>query len=207
MWYSGRGSSLSFNPQLDAVAPSCGATGVAISSDGVNWLRGEDQVLGLQGPTAASDVGQIMTPNSEDWWWFDTCAMQVSDVQIFSNSSVNSGTGVFWKFYSGGDFTPISLAGSGLPSSSSSLSSREVEGVRMRPGLAMSQDGRNWARIEADHHSGALLDIGEEGSFDDLFIATPQVGVDAGRVLMQGGCHDLSCHPSPWVSPNLSCHP
>ena len=46
----------------------------------------------------------------------------------------------------------------------------------MRPGLAMSQDGLNWARIEGEHHTGALLDVGEEGDWDELFIANPQAG-------------------------------
>jgi len=40
---------------------------------------------------------------------------------------------------------------------------------------APSQDGRNWARIEADHHTGALFDVGEEGEWDEAFIASPQV--------------------------------
>lgn len=47
---------------------------------------------------------------------------------------------------------------------------------RMRAGLAMSQDGLNWARIEGEHHTGALLDVGEEGDWDELFIANPQAG-------------------------------
>ncbi len=46
---------------------------------------------------------------------------------------------------------------------------------RTRPGLAMSQDGRNWARIEGEHHSGALFDVGEEGAWDAAFVAAPQV--------------------------------
>ncbi|DBA88789.1 TPA: hypothetical protein ACH3X1_004204 [Trebouxia sp. C0004] len=46
---------------------------------------------------------------------------------------------------------------------------------RMRPGLAMSQDGLNWARIEGEHHTGAILDVGEAGEWDELFIANPQV--------------------------------
>ncbi|GFR43367.1 hypothetical protein Agub_g4438, partial [Astrephomene gubernaculifera] len=50
-----------------------------------------------------------------------------------------------------------------------------VEGLRMRPGLAMSQDGRNWARIEADHHTGALFDVGAPGEPDHLYVASPQV--------------------------------
>lgn len=39
----------------------------------------------------------------------------------------------------------------------------------------MSQDGKNWARIEGDHHSGALFDVGEEGEWDALFVGCPQV--------------------------------
>jgi hypothetical protein len=52
----------------------------------------------------------------------------------------------------------------------------EQEGLRLRPGLAMSQDGRNWARIESEHHTGALFDVGEAGEWDELFIGAPQVG-------------------------------
>lgn len=39
------------------------------------------------------------------------------------------------------------------------------------------QDGRNWARIEGDHHSGALFDVGEPGQWDELFVGAPQVSV------------------------------
>ena len=50
-----------------------------------------------------------------------------------------------------------------------------LEGLRLRPGLAMSQDGRNWARIESEHHTGALLDVGAEGEWDALMVGGPQV--------------------------------
>ena len=46
---------------------------------------------------------------------------------------------------------------------------------RTRAGLAMSQDGRNWARIEANHHTGALFDVGEDGQWDELLVGAPQV--------------------------------
>ncbi|GAX80376.1 hypothetical protein CEUSTIGMA_g7815.t1 [Chlamydomonas eustigma] len=192
MWYAGRSKEA---PSLDMIAPSSGSTGIAISKDGIHWVRGEGHISGEKGASAASDVGMVMEPN-KDWWCFDTCHMQVSDVQIMSNSSVESGVGVFWMFYSGGDFQPISIP-SNLPSSpdhvqppghkdsshsadqteraSPSQPVRTVEGLRMRPGLAMSQDGRNWARIEAEHHTGALFDVGSNGEWDELFIGTPQV--------------------------------
>lgn len=39
----------------------------------------------------------------------------------------------------------------------------------------MSQDGRNWARIEANHHSGALFDAGTEEEWDSALNGHPQV--------------------------------
>ena len=44
-----------------------------------------------------------------------------------------------------------------------------------RPRRSLPQDGKNWARIEGDHHTGALFDVGEVGEWDHLFIAHPQV--------------------------------
>ncbi len=55
--------------------------------------------------------------------------------QVLSNSSVSSGVGVYWMFYSGGDFEAIA-APQGLPGLAAG---QEYEGVRMRAGLAMSQ--------------------------------------------------------------------
>lgn len=43
------------------------------------------------------------------------------------------------------------------------------------PGLAISQDGRHWARIEGEHHTGALFDVGSEREWDSMFIAAPRV--------------------------------
>jgi hypothetical protein len=45
--------------------------------------------------------------------------------------------------------------------------------------LCALQDGRNWARIEADHHTHALFDVGAAGEWDSTFIGHPQV-VSAG---------------------------
>jgi hypothetical protein len=58
-------------------------------------------------------------------------------LQVLSNSSVSSGVGVYWMFYSGGDFEAV-RAPPGLPGAAAGDA---VEGLRMRPGLAMSQVG------------------------------------------------------------------
>ena len=47
---------------------------------------------------------------------------------------------------------------------------------RGRAGLCMSQDGRNWARLEAEHHTAAVLDAGGAGEWDEAFIGLPQAG-------------------------------
>ena len=67
-----------------------------------------------------------------------------------------------------------------------------------RPGLALSQDGRNWARIEADHHTGALLDAGAEGEWDAHFIASPQL-VAAGPRDLRMYYHSYDAANSKWT--------
>eukprot|EP00775_Hariotina_reticulata_P008734 gene8734-8914_t len=168
MWYNGNSNPL---PGLQGVAPAAGSVGVAVSHDGINWLRGDGLVEGHRGAQQAGDVGVVLGPNTENWWTLDTSHLAVSDVQVLSNSSVSSGVGVYWMFYSGGDFEAVA-APEGLPGAAAGAA---VEGLRMRPGLAMSQDGRNWARIEGDHHTGALFDVGGPGEWDATFIGHPQV--------------------------------
>ena len=144
-------------------------------------------------PSSSSSSAPILEPNA-DWWWHDTNHVSVSDVQIFSSGAVASNGGVYWMFYSGGSFEQHPLpkgitsgggGGGGSAGGGGAASSEEpseavseaaaVEGARTRAGLALSQDGRHWARIEADHHTGALLDAGEEGRWDAAFVAAPQV--------------------------------
>ncbi|KAF8059183.1 NDK1 [Scenedesmus sp. PABB004] len=168
MWYSGADRHL---PGLSGVAPGSGSIGVAVSRDGIAWARGDGLVEGHRGAEQAGDVGIVLGPNPDNWWTLDTHHLAVSDVQVLSNSSVSSGVGVYWMFYSGGDFEPVP-APPGLPGAEPGA---PVEGLRLRPGLAMSQDGRNWARIEADHHTGALFDVGAAGEWDAAFIGHPQV--------------------------------
>lgn len=62
-------------------------------------------------------------------------AAHLSRAQVLSNSSVSSGVGVYWMFYSGGDFEAVA-APEGLPGGAAGAA---VEGLRLRPGLAMSQ--------------------------------------------------------------------
>lgn len=54
---------------------------------------------------------------------------------------------------------PVCLPIISCPPFSPSPFSIALPGLRLRPGLALSHDGFNWARIEGPHHSGALFDV------------------------------------------------
>ncbi|KAM7468514.1 hypothetical protein LguiB_016076 [Lonicera macranthoides] len=104
-----------------------------------------------RGPIQSSGETGLVLNCSKDWWAFDTQAVRPCEVVIMSSSKIRASSAVYWLYYTGF-------------SSEKSL-----------PGLAMSQDGRHWARIEGEHHTGALLDVGLDGEWDSLFIASPQV--------------------------------
>lgn len=161
MWYGG-----------ESTDKSKGTTvGIAVSSNGMHWRRGKSKV-DTEGHGEEGAVGQVLD-RSENWWAFDTQHLYPSDVLIMSSAKVRASSGVYWLYYSGADAEEISLPSYAI-SATPPASQRFLRG-RMRPGLAISNDGRNWARVEGDHHSGALFDVGAEGEWDSLFIAAPQV--------------------------------
>ncbi|XP_034599575.1 uncharacterized protein [Setaria viridis] len=111
---------------------------------------------------------------SEDWWAFDTAAARPSDVLLISGPAASSrrfpSSAVYWLYYTG---STDGRFGSAFPEAD----------VPALPGLAISQDGRNWARIEGDHHTGALLGVGEEGEeprgWEARCIAAPKLVMHA----------------------------
>ncbi|GMH27561.1 hypothetical protein Nepgr_029404 [Nepenthes gracilis] len=167
MWYYGRSSE---NPDADSI-------GLATSSNGSHWERGQEAAQ------SSTDVGLVMTCGG-DWWAFDTRSIRPSDVMIMSSEKVRSTSSVYWLYYTG--FSSEETKPSDSKSLTFSLQNPERISLdeknwghnkvyKSLPGLAISQDGRNWARIEGEHHSGALFDVGSEGKWDSLFIASPHV--------------------------------
>eukprot|EP00898_Chlorokybus_atmophyticus_P005514 jgi/Chlat1/5964/Chrsp4S06288 len=147
-----------------------GSVGVATSANGVVWRRGAKDV------NADEDaVGQMMTRNSGNWWTFDVRQLAASDVLLMSSGG--GAAGVYWLYYAGGDFELVDV-----PEQLAALTGLRAgpqKGLRTRIGLAMSQDGRHFARIEGDHHSGAILDCGEAGTWDEFGVVAPQVVMHA----------------------------
>ncbi|KAL0287505.1 UNVERIFIED_CONTAM: hypothetical protein Scaly_2761700 [Sesamum calycinum] len=170
MWYHGRSSE---SPEFDSM-------GLAVSSNGIHWERGGGAVR------SNADVGLVMS-SSKDWWAFDTHSIRPCEVMIMSSAKVRANSAVYWLYYTGFSSENIKCLDNSLEFNFKNPERVQLdvenggrnggsgEILRSLPGLAMSQDGRHWARIEGEHHSGALLDVGSDGEWDSLFIASPQV--------------------------------
>ncbi|KAI3467315.1 hypothetical protein Pfo_023978 [Paulownia fortunei] len=170
MWYHGRSSE---NPDFDSI-------GLAVSSNGIHWERGGGAIR------SNADVGLVMS-SSKDWWAFDTHSIRPCEVVIMSSTKVRANSAVYWLYYTGFCSEKIECLDNSLNFNfknpervqlgADNVDQNGGDGriLKSLPGLAMSQDGRHWARIEGEHHSGALLDVGSDGEWDSLFIASPQV--------------------------------
>ena len=160
MWYHARpvdGSGEGYDH--DACACT-GRVGLATSEDGVHWTRGDASVADAP---ADAPAGIVLEPNTGDWWSFDTLHVGVGDVTLLGGGG-DGGGGVFWMFYYGGNVDAAPR-----------VAEPAVKGVATRIGVALSQDGVHWSRIEGPHHTGALLDVGDAGGWDALCMMRPSI--------------------------------
>ncbi|KAJ6689974.1 hypothetical protein OIU85_006277 [Salix viminalis] len=146
MWYHGNSTQN---------AGSADSIGLAVSSNGIHWERGV-------GPVSSSGGVGLVMKCSQDWWAFDTTSIRPCSEKV--------------------DYTDDDSLEFRLENPETfcldNVNSGDVDKgkiLKSLPGLAMSQDGRHWARIEGEHHSGALFDVGSEREWDSMFIAGPRV--------------------------------
>lgn len=173
MWYHG---SYDGDSNSDSI-------GLALSSNGIHWARGPGNVR------SCADAGAVMNC-SKNWWAFDTDSIRPSEMVIMSSPMYSA---VYWLYYTGlsseeveiPEALKISLENPEKVHFENGKNENQIVGkiYKSLPGLACSQDGRHWARIEGDHHSGALLDVGSGKEWDSLFIAGPQVVVHSSEDL------------------------
>ena len=165
MWYHGRSD---INNTSESI-------GLAVSSNGIHWAR-EEQVR------PSGDAGLVMNC-SKNWWAFDTDSIRPSEMVIMSSPMYSA---VYWLYYTGYSSEEVNLSGAPyilqnperVHGGDKKDEHHKIGKIfKSLPGLACSQDGRHWARIEGDHHSGALLDVGSDMEWDSLFIAAPHVVV------------------------------
>lgn len=156
MWYSARPQNW---PRAASTPPGTlsGLVGLALSRDGLSFSR-------VPGPLE----GAVLRDNSEDWWAFDTRAVDVGDVLLGSSGRVRADAGVYFMYYSGVNAHAAEFP---LPDGQT----RMVPGMRRCIGVALSKDGEHFTRVEGDYPSGAALEPGQPGEFDALFVASPVV--------------------------------
>jgi len=192
LWYHGREAAApGFAGDSDG---ALGLIGLAVADDGVKWRRGSGVVETMSeggAASAGSDCGVVL-PLSADWWTFDTAAVGCPDVQVLSSGSVASGVGVYWMFYTGADFAPAPPAGP-AGAAADAPGRRTLPGRHATPCFACLFAPpnancafvfrRNWARVEGEHHSGALFGPGAAGEWDARGCAHARAMVAAPRDL------------------------
>lgn len=151
MWYAGRPRNWASSSQTPPDTGD-GLVGLALSVNGLSWER-------VDGPL---DMHAVLAPN-DDWWAFDTVRVGLGSVSVDSTEIVRADGGVYFMYYAGGNAEKVTVWGN------------EIAGARSAIGVAISKDGEYFTRLEGEWPSGAVLERGAEGAFDELFVAGPCV--------------------------------
>ena len=149
MWYHGRGAD--FDPEKKLPPLTTGRIGRATSRNGFHWKRTEEG-------SASEDVpGVSLGLNAENWWGFDTAHVGLGQVLLpMSTPAVMTQGGVYLMYYMGGSFEETSI-GKYIEKEIAGAKGAKIQGMNMKIGVALSQDGISFGRIEGDDPSGAIM--------------------------------------------------
>jgi len=174
MWYHGRSQNFDDGlPQL-----STGRIGRAVSRNGLQWKKVKEGSLSED----TTDVSLGL--NKDAWWSFDTSHVGLGQVLLpMSTPAIIAQGGVYIMYYMGGNFeeTPLSDY-----TTAETSSDKTIKGMKLRIGVALSQDGVSWGRVEGDDSTGACIvpydknDPDQDHSADleeELYCGWPEVAV------------------------------
>jgi hypothetical protein len=143
MWYEGRSVGLPSKM-------STGRIGRATSRNGLSWKK--DRI----GSESEDMKGVSLGLNKDSWWGFDTAHVGLGNVLLpMSTPAVMSDAGVFLMYYHGGsdETTPAT----DYVQTEEASSGKKVKGMKTRIGVALSQDGISFGRVEGDDPTGACI--------------------------------------------------
>ncbi|GAX24813.1 hypothetical protein FisN_18Lh104 [Fistulifera solaris] len=183
MWYHGRSIEMQQDTETRLPPLSTGRIGRATSRNGLIW---EKDTVG----SVSEDIpGVSLGLNQDAWWSFDVAHCGLGNVLLpMSTPAVLAEGGVYLMYYHGGNFEETPLA-EYMPESSAATDV-VVQGMKMRIGVAVSQDGVTWGRVEGDDPTGAMVvpfDKKDPNSWEnvavsdmpeELYCAWPDVAVD-----------------------------
>jgi hypothetical protein len=178
MWYHGRSTEMSKDAALPPL--STGRIGRATSKNGLIWEK--DTV----GSASEDTTGVSLGLNIESWWSFDTAHVGLGAVLLpMSTPAVMMDGGVHLMFFHGGNMEETSIADYMDKEVPEALKDAKLQGMRMKIGVAVSQDGVCWGRVEGDDPSGACIapwDLEDEtspdlpkGQEEEMYCAWPEV--------------------------------
>lgn len=149
MWYHGRNSGFDKDNKLPPL--STGRIGRAISRNGLHWEKCE------VGSASEDITGVSLGLNQESWWGFDTAHVGLGQVLLpMSTPAVMTEGGVYLMYYMGGSFeeTPMEQY---LDKKIPGAEEATIQGMNMKIGVALSQDGITFGRVEGDDPTGAVM--------------------------------------------------
>jgi len=147
MWYHGRSEEQDKDETLPPL--STGRVGRATSKNGLSWEKD------TKGSLDADMPGASLGLNTDSWWGFDTAHVGLGNVLLpMSTPAISAEGGVYLMYYMGGNFdeTPI-----GDYTDKEMPADGKIRGMKMRIGVAISQDGTCWGRVEGDDPTGACM--------------------------------------------------
>lgn len=149
MWYHGR--SLDFDDENKLPPLTTGRIGRATSRNGLHWERN------TVGSESEDTEGVSLGLNNESWWGFDTAHVGLGQVLLpMSTPAVMTEGGVYLMYYMGGSFeeTPIAQY---LEKDIPGAEEAKITGMNMKIGVALSQDGISFGRVEGDDPTNAVM--------------------------------------------------
>lgn len=147
MWYHGRNEEQDKGENLPPL--STGRIGRATSKNGLVWEKD------TKGSSDADMEGVSLGLNEESWWGFDTAHVGLGSVLLpMTTPAVMTEGGIYLMYYFGGSFEETKVnqyTTADLPDDMT------IQGMNMKIGVAVSQDGETWGRVEGDDPTGACM--------------------------------------------------
>jgi len=181
MWYHGRTEN--FDEEKELPPLTTGRIGRATSNNGLHCEKTIEGNLSEDAPDVSLGL------NRESWWGFDTAHVGLGQVLLpMSTPAVMTEGGVYLMYYMGGNYDKTSVSDY-LEEVPDSAASATIKGMTLKIGIALSQDGKSWGRIEGDDPSGACMvpydksnpdmrDMKEyDGIDEELYCGWPEVVV------------------------------
>lgn len=170
MWYHGRSLDMHQDAENQLPPLSTGRIGRATSRNGLIWKK--DTV----GSVSEDIPGVSLGLNKEAWWSFDVAHCGLGNVLLpMSTPAVLAEGGVYLMYYHGGNYEETPLADYMETATTTSVpADATVQGMKMRIGVAVSQDGVTWGRVEGDDPTGAMVvpyDKKDPNSWENVAVA------------------------------------